>query len=52
MGYTNRDMRYVSVSFAEKRHVRRLRRRAEQRALDGEHPRTAYRATRRGWWYA
>jgi hypothetical protein len=33
--------------------VKRLRRRAEQRELHGEHlGRQAARATRRGWWYA
>lgn len=53
MGYTNRDRRYlVSIPAKEKREVKRLRRRAEQRELRGEHPKTAIRATRRGWWYA
>lgn len=52
MGYTNRDKRWVTVTTREKRGVRVLRRRAEKRALRGEHPRTAVRATKRGWWYA
>lgn len=52
MGYTNPDKRLVNVTRAEKRAVVRLRRRAERRVLNGEHPRTAIRATRRGWWYA
>jgi hypothetical protein len=53
MGYVNRDQRVVTVSAGEKRTVKRLRRRAEQRELRGEHPRRlASRATRRGWWYA
>jgi hypothetical protein len=52
VGYVNRDRRIVHVSRKEKRHVNRLRRRAEQRALKGQHLRTAIRATKRGWWYA
>ena len=52
MGYTNRDKRLVNVTSAEEAAVKRLRRRAEKRELRGEHPRTAARATRRGWWYA
>jgi hypothetical protein len=52
MGYTNRDKRLVNVTRAEKNAVKRLRRRAERREIRGEHPRTAARATRRGWWYA
>lgn len=52
MGYTNRDKRLVNVTRREKRTIRVLRRRAERRELRGEHPRTALRATRRGWWYA
>jgi hypothetical protein len=52
MGYTNRDKRYVNVTRKEKRAVKKLRRLAERRELEGEHPRTAVRATRRGWWYA
>lgn len=52
MGYTNPDKRYVTVTAKEKRRVRALRRRAEKRAVRGEHPRTASRATKRGWWYA
>ncbi len=52
MGYTNKDRRIVTVTAREKRVVRHLRRRAEKRELRGEHPRTAARATRRGWWYA
>lgn len=53
MGYCNRDKRIVNVSRREKVAVRRLRRRALQRELDGQHPRRmALTATRRGWWYA
>lgn len=52
MGYNNRDLRLVRVTRTEKRIVARLRRRAEKREVCGEHPRTAIRATRRGWWYA
>jgi hypothetical protein len=52
MGYTNRDKRLVNVTRSEKRAVRVLRRRAEKRELRGEHPRTARRATKRGWWFA
>lgn len=52
MGYTNKDKRLVNVPPKEKRRVRVLRRRAEQREVDGEHPRTARRATKRGWWFA
>lgn len=53
MGYVNKDRRLVTVSPAEKRSVKRKRRRAEQRLLAGEHPRRmALAATRRGWYYA
>jgi hypothetical protein len=53
MGYVNKDRRIVTVSAAEKRYVKRLRRRAEQRELRGERMRAqARRATKRGWWYA
>lgn len=52
MGYTNKDKRLVYVGPKEKRAVRKLRRLAEKREVEGEHPRTAHRATRRGWWYA
>lgn len=52
MGYTNKDKRLVTVSRKEKNWVKRLRRRAEKREINEEHPRTAKRATRRGWWYA
>lgn len=52
MGYTNRDKRLVNVSRKEKLAVRRLRRRAEQREVRGEHERSAKRARRWGWWYA
>lgn len=52
MGYTNKDKRIVNVGPKEKRRVRVLRRRAEKREVNGEHQRTAKRATRRGWWFA
>jgi len=52
MGYTNKDKRLVNVTRQEKRAVAKLRRLAGKRELRGEHPRTATRATRRGWWYA
>ena len=52
MGYTNRDKRLVTVTAQEKRAVRKLRRVAEKRQLRHEHPRTAVKATKRGWWYA
>jgi len=52
MGYTNKDKRLVTVGAKEKRAVTKLRRLAEKRELRGEHVRTAWRATRRGWWYA
>lgn len=52
MGYTNKDKRLVNVTRAEKVSVRRLRRRAEKREVNGEHERTAQRARHRGWWFA
>ncbi len=52
MGYCNKDKRLVHVSADEKRRVRKLRRLAEKREDNGENPRFAGRATKRGWWYA
>lgn len=53
MGYVNKDRRIVTVTAADKRYVKRLRRRAWHRELRGERlGREAARATRRGWWYA
>lgn len=51
MGYVNRSRRWVRVSRAEKRDVKRRRRRAEKRETKGEHLRSAFRTMKRGWWY-
>ena len=56
MGYNNKDFHIVICSQKQrkvaKKHVKRLRRRAEQRELKGEHIRGAAPATRWGWWHA
>ncbi len=52
MGYVNKDARMVNVTKAEKKIVKRMARRAWERELNHEHPRSAIQATRRGWWYA
>jgi hypothetical protein len=53
MGYTNNDKRLVKVGRKEKQRVKRLRRLAEKRELEGQSiGKQASQARHRGWWYA
>jgi hypothetical protein len=56
MGYTNKDFRVVIYSAKgrkrAKNHVKRQRRRAEQRETNGEHLRGAQHCMRWGYWHA
>lgn len=56
MGYRNKDFSLVVYKPKSKKkakqNVTRLARRALRREINGEHPKKAARATRRGWWFA